>query len=104
VCEAKLVNTIGVLPTSRLEEQRTKRLDGQLKRLERHGDEARLRRMDAVTADDQGAAIEALAQEALPAPGSAPAGAPEPDTTKPTATGKPSGDVIDIDILTWRPD
>jgi putative transposase len=100
VCEAKLVNTIGVLPTSRLEEQRTKRLEGQLKRLERHGDEARLRRMDAVTADDQGAAIEALAREALPAP----ADKPELDKPKPTTDGKTSGDVIDIDILTWRPE
>lgn len=98
VCEAKLVNTIGVLPTSRLEEQRTKRLEGQLKRLEKHGEEARLRRMDAITADDQGAALEDLAREALPAPALA-------IENKPTTDGnKPSGDVIDIDILTWRPD
>jgi putative transposase len=41
VVEAKLVNKIGVLPTSRLEEGRDRRLQGQLKRLERKVDEAR---------------------------------------------------------------
>jgi putative transposase len=85
--EAKLVNTIGVLPTSRLEEGRDKRAQGQLKRLQRKVDEVNARRADPITADTQAAAIEALspAAPALPAPHT-------------------SGDVIDIDLLTWRKD
>lgn len=95
VCEAKLVNTIGVLPSSRLEEQRTKRLQGQLKRLERKADEARSRRDDAITADDQVRAIEALDQHHA-IPGAAPGAQPLP------APPAAAADVIDIDILAWR--
>ena len=92
VCEAKLTNTIGVLPTSRLEEQRDRRLQGQLKRLERKVGEAKARRQDAITADDQVRAIEELgAGTELPAP----------STATPPAEG---GDVVDIDILAWRKD
>ena len=95
VCEAKLVNTIGVLPSSRLEEQRTKRLQGQIKRLDRKAEEARGRRDDAISADDQVRAIEELEQRhALPPPDSA-----KPTTTPAQIAG---GDVIDIDILSWR--
>ena len=95
VCEAKLVNTIGVLPSSRLEEQRTKRLQGQVKRLERKADEARARRDDAISADDQVRAIEDLDQHhALQQPD------PIPPTSTPAQLG--GGDVIDIDILSWR--
>lgn len=90
VCEAKLVNTIGVLPSSRLEEQREKRLQGQLKRLDRKVQEARARRLDAITADDQARALEALDATALPAPGSAP-----PDM--------PADDDIVIDLTTFTP-
>jgi putative transposase len=86
VVEAKLVNKIGVLPTSRLEEGRDRRLKGQLKRLQRKVDEATRRRDDPVEATDQFAAIDALRPTpALPTP----------------HTG---GEVIDIDLLTWRND
>jgi putative transposase len=104
VCEARLVNTIGVLPTSRIEEQRDKRLQGQLKRLERHYDEAQARRADAITTADQVAAIEDLERAALPP--AAPAAEPTNNTT---ATPKPAlpnsgANVIDIDVLSWRND
>jgi putative transposase len=85
--EAKLNNTIGVLPTSRLEEGRDRRLAGQLKRLQRKVDEATRRRDDPVDASSQAAAIESLAPAApaLPAP-----------TTR--------DDDFKIDLLTWRND
>lgn len=86
IVEAKLNNTIGVLPTSRLEEGRDRRLQGQLKRLQRKVDEATRRRDDPVDADGQVAAIESLRPaNALPAPNKAP-------------------EVIDIDLLNWRND
>lgn len=84
IVEAKLVNKIGILPTSRLEEGRDRRLKGQLKRLQRKVDEATQRRDDPIEATDQFAAIDALS----PAPA-----LPPPPT---------SGNVIDIDLLTWR--
>jgi putative transposase len=93
VCEARLVNTIGVLPTSRLEEQRDKRLAGQVKRLEKHLAEAHARRADPITAEDQARAIAELERAALPAPGA------KPEPTPPT-----SGEVIDVDVLDWRND
>lgn len=101
ICQAKLANTIGVLPTSRLEEQRDKRLQGQNKRLERKVDEARLRRQDPITAETQVQAITELEHDAgseviehrarrkLPAPPLAPSS---------------GGEVVDIDILEWRND
>jgi putative transposase len=88
ICVAKLVNTIGVLPTSRLEEGRDRRQAEQLKRLQRKADEAVARRADPITADDQARGIEALAAMALPPP------------TPPA----PSADVIDVDLLSWRTD
>lgn len=87
VCEAKLVNTIGVLPSSRLEEQRAKRLQGQLARIERKADEARARRRDAITADDQARAIEDLDATPLPAA---------------QAPAEPADDIV-IDITAFRP-
>jgi putative transposase len=83
IVEAKLNNTIGVLPTSRLEEGRDRRLAGQLKRLERKVSEARGRRAEPIEAGGQAAAIEAITplKPALPAP---------------------ADNVIDIDLLTWR--
>ncbi|ARV17386.1 hypothetical protein AEP_00424 [Curvibacter sp. AEP1-3] len=84
VVEAKLVNKIGVLPTSRLEEGRDRRLQGQLKRLERKVAEAKGRRDDPIEASGQFAAIESL-RPSLPAPDKAP-------------------EVIDIDLLNWRND
>ena len=87
IVEARLASTIGVLPTSRLEEGRDRRLAGQLKRLQRKVDEATQRRADPIEASDQFAAINSLnpSKPVLPAP-------------------RPSGDVIDIDLLTWRKD
>ena len=87
LCTAKLVHSIGVLPASRLEEQRDRREKGQVKRLQRHIDEVSARRMDPIEAADQFAAIEALrpATPTLPAP-TAPA------------------DAFEIDLLTWRKD
>lgn len=82
VTEAKLTKTISVLPTSRLEEGRNRRLAGQVKRLERKVDEAHARRSDAITADDQVKALQDLAPMAhLPLPPT------EPD--------------IEIDLLSW---
>lgn len=97
VCEAKLVNTIGVLPTSRLEEGRDRREKGQVKRLQRKLDEVHARRQDAITADDQVKALEDLGTPLLPPP---PPGAPRIASPAPA----PSADVIDIDLLTWRKD
>lgn len=86
IVEAKLVNKIGVLPSSRLEEGRDRRLQGQLKRLQRKVDEATRRRDDPVEATGQFDAIDALRPTAaLPTP-------------------PKSADVIDIDLLTWRND
>ena len=97
LCEARLVNTIGVLPTSRLEEQRDKRLAGQLQRLERKVDEARARREDAITAADQVRAIEALdAEGPAPLPAARPA-TPTPRISPPDA----AADGDDIDITDW---
>lgn len=84
--EARLVNTIGVLPTSRLEEGRDRRAAGQLRRLERKVEEVRLRREDPITADTQVAAIESL-RPALP-----------------TAAPVQSAEVFEIDLTTWRKD
>lgn len=86
VCEAKLVNTIGVLPTSRIEEGRDRRAKGQVKRLEKHLAEVHARRADPITAEDQARGIETLAAaSALPAPA-------------------PQADVIELDLLSWRND
>lgn len=83
VCEAKLTNTIGVLPTSRLDEQREKRLAGQTKRLQRHLEEAQARAQDVITAADQVAQIAAITPATLDLP-------------------KTEADVIEIDLLNWR--
>lgn len=83
VAEAKLTNTIGVLPTSRLEEQRQKRLAGQTKRLQRHLEEAQARAQDAITTADVVARLEATAPITLDMPA-------------------PEADVIEIDLLNWR--
>lgn len=87
VCEAGLVNTIGVLPASRLEEQREKRLAGQLKRLDRKVQEARARRQDAITADDQAKALEAL----------------QPEPQRLDSNNTPPEDDIVIDLTAYQP-
>jgi putative transposase len=84
ICEAKLTNTIGVLPTSRIEEQRQKRLEGQKKRLHRHLEEAEARAQDAITAADVVAGLEHMAPSTLQLPSA------------------PAADVIEIDLLNWR--
>ncbi|MNX34309.1 Integrase core domain protein [compost metagenome] len=89
VCTALLVNTKGVLPASRLEEGRDRRLQGQEKRLLRKLDEARARRNDPLTAGDQLAALESLGGPMLLPP-------PPPPP--------PGNNVIDIDITSWRKD
>lgn len=60
ICIANLVETIGVIAPSRLDEQRAKRLAGQEKRLERHLDEARARAQDTITAGQQIEELEAV--------------------------------------------
>ncbi len=99
ICEARLVNTIGVLPTSRIEEQRDKRLQGQIKRLERKAEEARLRRDDPINAADQVEGIEALERAALPAPMQA--STEQPEAMPPRL---PASNVVEIDVLDWRDD
>ena len=96
VTEALLVNTIGVLPTSRLEEGRDRRAAGQVKRLERKLDEVRLRRDDPITAETQVAGIESLRPLLQPATPLLPAAA--------TAAPVQSADVFEIDLTTWRKD
>lgn len=86
VTEALLDKTIGVLPTSRLEEGRDRRAAGQVKRLQRKLDEVRARRADPITAETQVAAIEALCP-ALP-----------------TAAPAQSAEIFEIDLTTWRND
>lgn len=86
VTEALLANTIGVLPTSRLEEGRDRRAAGQVKRLERKLSEVQQRRADPITAETQVAAIESL-RPALP-----------------TAAPVQSAEVFEIDLTTWRKD
>lgn len=91
ICEARLVNTIGVLPTSRLEEQRDRRLAGQVKRLERKAAEAVARRQDPINAADQLQALEALA--------------PALQLSHAPAAPAPADDELhEIDLLTWRKD
>jgi putative transposase len=94
ICEAELAKTIGVLPTSRLEEGRQRRLEGQIKRLENKAHEARLRSQDAITLDDQVAGLELLEAVPLLAEPAQPKAIPLPDQAK-----KPG---VEIDILTWR--
>ena len=86
VTEALLATTIGVLPTSRLEEGRDRRAAGQVKRLERKLDEVHQRRADPITAETQVAAIESL-RPALP-----------------PAAPVQSANVFEVDLTTWRKD
>lgn len=97
ICVAKKVNTIGVLPISRIEEGRDRREKGQGKRLHAKLDEVRKRRQDPITAETQVLAIEQL--QAADAPellAPVPTPAPPPKGNPPTP---PS-----IDILDWRND
>lgn len=51
ICVATLTNRIGVVSKSRLDDQRIKRLDGQIKRLEKHADEKRARATGSIDMD-----------------------------------------------------
>ncbi|MFT4191661.1 MAG: Mu transposase C-terminal domain-containing protein [Comamonas sp.] len=95
VVQATLANKIGVLPTSRLEEGRDRRLQGQIKRLERKAAEARARRADPIEADGQVRAIEDLGALALPGQPASARGQPSPRLSHDAPD-------IDIDILDWR--
>lgn len=101
VCEAKLVNTIGVLPTSRIDEQRDRRLQGQLKRLERKVDEAQARRADPITAAEQMRAISALDADTL-LPEQMPEAAPISLTQLPAVPAAEVDDEAPIDLLSWK--
>jgi putative transposase len=93
ITEAKLTGTVGVLPTSRLEEGRDRRAAGQRKRLARKLSEVDARRADPITADSQlheMPAIKAGGVELLPA--------------APKRLPKPSAPAVDIDLLNWRKD
>ena len=51
ICMATITERIGVVSTSRLEDQKVKRLDGQIKRLEKHADEKRARLGNVIDMD-----------------------------------------------------
>lgn len=102
ITTAKLTNTIGVLPTSRREEGRDRRLKGQERRLERKLQEVRARRDDPITADEQVKQIEQLLPESgldlLPETSiGAPARLPSIADYEPAP-----GAEITIDITTWK--
>jgi putative transposase len=101
IVEAKQTGTIGVLPTSRLEEGRDRRLAGQIKRLERHASEARARRADPIDADSQAKALAGL-QSALPAPLEVLAALPKP--LLPAAEAPADDTDFDLDLTNWRKD
>ena len=121
VVEAALVNRVGVLPISRLEEGRDRRLQGQRKRLERRLAEIQGRRADPVTADAATAGISALetmhAAEAeqlppakplrlAPAKRTADALVIDMDVTNPEHVRQlsqlPAAEEDEINVLDWR--
>ncbi len=83
VMEALRVNTIGVLPTSRLEEGRDRREAGQVKRLQRKLDEVSARRADPITAETQFAAIAAF------------------DVAQPLQLVPPAQKPFEVDLTDW---
>ena len=99
ICTASKTASISPIPTSRLEEQRDRRLKGQEKRLENHLAEMRARREDAITVADQVKALTDLSneQELMDL-------APR-QTTKalqPIARSSGADDDFDIDLTAWR--
>lgn len=68
VCQADLQQTIGIIPQSRLDEQRQKRLAGQQKRLERKLDEAYARAQDSITVTHQLEQLETIEPQRLAKP------------------------------------
>lgn len=87
LCEAKLVHSVGVLSSSRLEDQKEVRKLGQIKRLERHAAEAQARRFAPIDAESQAQGLQTL----LPA---APLALPPPDDEAD----------FDLDLTNWRKD
>lgn len=107
ICEAELAKTIGVLPSSRLEEQRIKRQEGQLKRLEAKAHEAKLRSLSTVDVTAQQVqALEGMGALALENKPSASIAAPffkqYPTVDSPAPRPTDVDSDIEIDILTWR--
>jgi putative transposase len=68
VCIAELVTKADYLPASRLEEQRQRRKDGQIKRLEKKLAEVEAQHSNAITHDQQLEKIAALMEPVRPAP------------------------------------
>ncbi|HEC12302.1 MAG TPA: transposase [Acidiferrobacteraceae bacterium] len=85
ICDAKLIQKVDYLPTSRIEEAKDKRLKAQIKRLESHADEKRQRAGLAITHDQvlrdlddaETPALEALNETGANPFGPAPACQPE---------------------------
>lgn len=95
VVEAILVNRIGVLPMSRLEEGRDRRFQGQRKRLARKLQEIEGRRTDPVTAADAAAGISALEAAHAADAGQLPAAKPLRLAPKAPAKNKL---LLDVDV------
>lgn len=68
VCISELVTKADYLPASRLEEQRQRRKDGQIKRLEKKLAEVEAQHSNAITHDQQLEKIAALMEPSRPAP------------------------------------
>lgn len=68
VCVAELVTKPDYLPASRLEEQRQRRKEGQLKRIQKKAAEVEAQHGNAITHDQQMEKISALLEPAHPAP------------------------------------
>ncbi len=110
IAEAVLCSTIGVLPISRLEEQRDKRLVGQTKRLERRLALVHAARHDAITTNDVMADIEALElHDPIPKPPQSTSpkqlqGKPttHPALPAPVDAPQPKAKVIEIDITDYE--
>jgi putative transposase len=105
ICEAELAGTIGVLPPSRLDEQRIKREQGQLQRLENKAHEVRVRSQPVLTVDSQVADLEALGYsepQPLVMPAKRYAEALPLVQEIPNVSPKNSDADGDLDILTWR--
>jgi putative transposase len=100
IAGAELVKTIGVLPMSRLEEGRERRLKGQVKRLEAKVHEAKLRSQTTIdnTAEQVHALEDMGAIDAL----AAPVFKQYPTVDSPAPATTTGSSDIEIDILTWR--
>lgn len=68
ICQAELLGTIGIVPESRLEEARQKRLEGQTKRIVRKAEEAIARAQDAIPVTHQLEQLETIAPPRLEKP------------------------------------